>query len=60
MDDRQRNTATAAIGQIVAMNVVTSISWRKCFVDATYATRSSIATKPKTFPSSDASPLEAR
>ena len=37
------STATAAIGQIVAMNVVTSISWRKCFVDTTYATRSSIA-----------------
>ena len=29
------STATAAIGQIVAMKVVTSISWRKCFVDAT-------------------------
>ena len=51
------STATAAIGQIVAMNVVTSMSWRKCFVDATYATSSSIATKPNTFPSSEASPL---
>ena len=29
------STATAAIGQIVAMKVVTSISWRKCCVDAT-------------------------
>ena len=29
------STATVAIGQIVAMKVVTSISWRKCFVDAT-------------------------
>ena len=29
------STATAAIGQIVAMNVVTSISRRKCLVDAT-------------------------
>jgi hypothetical protein len=28
-------TATAAIGQIVAMNVVTSISWRKCLIDTT-------------------------
>ena len=27
------STATAAIGQIVAMNVVTSMSRRKCFVD---------------------------
>ena len=51
------STATAAIGQIVAMNVVTSMSWRKCFVDATYATRSSIAITPNTLPSSDASPL---
>ena len=29
------STATAAIGQIVAMNVVTSISRRKCRVDDT-------------------------
>ena len=29
------STATAAIGQIVAMNVVTSISPRKCLVEAT-------------------------
>ena len=29
------STATAAIGQIVAMKVVTSISRRKCLVDAT-------------------------
>ena len=28
-------TATAAIGQIADMNVVTSISRRKCFVDVT-------------------------
>ena len=37
------STATAAIGQIVAMKMVTSICRRKCRVDATYATRSSIA-----------------
>ena len=29
------STATAAIGQIVAMKVVTSMSRRKCFVAAT-------------------------
>ncbi len=51
------STATAAIGQIVAMKVVTSMSRRKCLVDTTYATRSSIAITPNTFPSSDASPL---
>ena len=28
-------TATVAIGQIVAMNVVTSISWRKRLIDTT-------------------------
>ena len=28
-------TASAAIGQIVAMKVVTSISWRKCRVEVT-------------------------
>ena len=39
------------------MNVVTSISRRKCRVDATYATSSSIATTPNTLPSSDASPF---
>ena len=54
------STATAAIGQIVAMNVVTSISWRKCFVDTTYATRAASRAKPNTFPSSDASPLARR
>src|SRR3954469_10186255 len=51
------STATAAIGQIVAMNLVTSISRRERLVDATEPTRSSIATKPNTLPSSDASPL---
>src|SRR3954470_12687892 len=51
------STATAAIGQIVAMNVVTSMSRREGLVDVTYPTRSSIAIKPKRLPSSDASPL---
>src|SRR3954451_12953999 len=50
------STASVAIGQIVAMNVVTSISRRKYLVDATYATSSSIASTPKTLPSSEASP----
>ena len=54
------STASAAIGQIVAMNVVTSMSRRKCRVDTTYATSSSIAIRPKTFPSSDASPFGRR
>ena len=39
------------------MKVVTSISRRKCLVDATYPTRSSIAITPNTFPSSEASPF---
>src|SRR3954453_861127 len=51
------STATAAIGQIVAMNVVTSMSRRECLVDVTYPTSSSIAIRPKRLPSSDASPL---
>src|SRR3954462_7925551 len=50
------STASVAIGQIVAMKVVTSISRRKYLVDATYATSSSIASTPKTLPSSEASP----
>src|SRR3954453_9771863 len=50
------STATAAIGQIVAMNVVTSMSRRECLVDVTYPTSSSIAIRPKRLPSSDASP----
>jgi hypothetical protein len=44
------STATAAIGQIVAMNVVTSISRRKRLVVATYPTSSSIAVRPNTLP----------
>src|SRR4051812_814678 len=50
------STASVAIGQIVAMKVVTSISRRKYFADATYATSSSIAITPKTLPSVEASP----
>ena len=51
------STATAAIGQIVAMNVVTSMPLAEVLVEATYATRSSIAITPNTFPSSEASPF---
>ena len=49
-------TASAAIGQIVAMNTATSMSRRKCRVDTTNPTSSSIATNPNTLPWRDASP----
>ena len=42
------------------MNVVTSMSWRNCRVDATYADQESIASTPNTLPSSDASPFGGR
>ena len=49
-------TASAAIGQIVAMKTATSMSRRKCRVDTTNPTSSSIATNPNTLPWRDASP----